>query len=270
MWLVKLLIGLALAYSVVVALIFLAQTWLIFPTSLAGQGAPALPPEAERLELETPDGERLEGTRIPASQGDGAARPALLGFGGNAWNADALALYLHHLFPDRDAIAFHYRGYSPSTGRPGAAAILDDAPLIYDFAAEELAQSGIVLVGLSIGAGPAARIAADRTPRGTILVTPFDSLKALAQYHYPWVPVGPFLRHRMPVADLLGRADGPVAVISAENDTIVPAARTLPVTEAARNLVYKVTLAGIGHNDLYDSSAFHEAIRHALRTIETR
>ena len=44
--------------------------------------------------------------------------PTLLGFGGNAWNAEAMALYLHGLFPGREVAAFHYRGYAPSTGEP--------------------------------------------------------------------------------------------------------------------------------------------------------
>jgi uncharacterized protein len=49
--------------------------------------------------------------------------------GGNAWNAEAMVLTLHALFPHRDVVAFHYRGYAPSSGRPGwglAAAIRAD------------------------------------------------------------------------------------------------------------------------------------------------
>jgi hypothetical protein len=29
-----------------------------------------------------------------------------------------MALYLHERVPDCDVVAFHYRGYRPSTGRP--------------------------------------------------------------------------------------------------------------------------------------------------------
>jgi uncharacterized protein len=36
--------------------------------------------------------------------------PTLLGFGGNAWNAEATAFTLHALFPHREVVAFHYRG----------------------------------------------------------------------------------------------------------------------------------------------------------------
>jgi hypothetical protein len=104
----------------------LAQTWLLFPTQLAGASRPVLPASAERLEIVAPDGEHLVGVRLPAS-GSADDVPLLLGFSGNAWNADNLALYLHHLFPGCEIVAFHYRGYSPSGGRPSAAALLTDS-----------------------------------------------------------------------------------------------------------------------------------------------
>ena len=64
-----------------------------------------------------------------------AAKPRtlILGFGGNAWNGSDVAAYLHQIFPQADVIAFHYRGYRPSTGSPSAEALLADAPLVHDF-----------------------------------------------------------------------------------------------------------------------------------------
>ena len=64
--------------------------------------------------------------------------PTLVGFGGNAWNAEAMALSLHGLFPDREVVAFHYRGYGPSSGSPTADALLTDSLVIFD----DLLQAG--------------------------------------------------------------------------------------------------------------------------------
>ena len=119
------------------------------------------------------------------------------------------------VFPDRDVAAFHYRGYAPSTGEPSASAILEDAIAIHDHVVASLAPDRIVAVGLSLGAGPAAHLAARRPIEGLILVTPFDSLKALAREHYPWAPVSLLLRHRMEVAGSLAGVAAPVALISA-------------------------------------------------------
>jgi uncharacterized protein len=200
MWLVKLVIGLAAVYAAIVALAYVAQTWLIFPPGLAARGAPTLPADAERLEVATPDGERLVGVHLSGADAESAL---LLGFGGNAWNADNLALYLRELFPEHPVVAFHYRGYAPSTGRPSAQTLLDDALIIHDEIDRRLDPNAIIAVGLSLGGGPAARIAAEREVAGVILVTPFDSLGALARHHYPWLPIGPLLRHPMAGAEII-------------------------------------------------------------------
>ena len=118
---------------------YLAQTWLMFPTALVQAGYVRLPASARRLEIETSSGDRLVGVHIPGSISPGQRRPLLLGFGGNAWSADTMAVYLHERIPDCDAVAFHYRGYRPSTGRPSAEALLTDAVTIFDYVQQALA-----------------------------------------------------------------------------------------------------------------------------------
>ena len=51
----------------------------------------------------------------------------LIGFGGNGQDAELLAQDLAADFPDLQVAVFHYRGYGPSTGKPGEAALLADA-----------------------------------------------------------------------------------------------------------------------------------------------
>jgi uncharacterized protein len=172
------------------------------------------------------------------------------------------------VLPDRDIVAFHYRGYAPSTGHPSASAILQDALAIHDHLAATLAPDRIVAVGLSLGAGPAAHLASQRPIAGLVLVTPFDSLEALAREHYPWAPVGLLLRHRMEIADTLAALPTPVALIAAERDTIVPARRTEPLRNAARNLVLDRVIVDADHNDLYDTAEFERALREALPVME--
>src|SRR3712207_993450 len=119
--LLKLLIGAGLLYAAIVLAFYFAQTSLIFPARMV-QGAGPLPPAAERLALDLPDGNRLHGIHI-LPRVRRAERPVILGFAGNAWNAEDAAGYLHQVYPDADIVAFHYRGYRPSTGKAGAAAL---------------------------------------------------------------------------------------------------------------------------------------------------
>ncbi|BCH13220.1 alpha/beta hydrolase [Mesorhizobium sp. L-2-11] len=264
MWLLKLTLAVAAFYAVIVAVVYVLQSWLIFPAGLAAFG-PDLPAGARHVELATEGGERIVLVRLPARQAAAEPRPLLLGFAGNAWNADALALMLHQLFPEHQVAALHYRGYAPSSGSPSAASLFEDARRAHDHLAAD-AKAGIVAIGLSIGAAVAADLATARQLRGIAMVTPFDSLRELAAHHYPWLPVRFLLRHRMEAAEALRDLDVPTAVITAENDTIVPAARSAPLRAAARDLRSHIVIAA-GHNDLYDHPDFASALRASVAAV---
>lgn len=264
MWLLKLMLALAGLYVIVAAVVYFFQTWLIFPAGLAAFG-PDLPAGACHVELMTEEGERIVLVRLPPGRPAAEPRPLLLSFGGNAWNADALARILHQLLPEYEVAAMHYRGYGPSSGRPSAVALFADARQAYDHVAAE-AEAGVVAVGLSIGAAVAVDLAATRHLGGVVLVTPFDSLEDLAAHHYPWLPVRLLLRHRMETAETLRDLDVPTAIITADNDVIVPAARSVPVRKAARDLRSDITIES-GHNDLYGHPDFAGALRESIAAV---
>jgi uncharacterized protein len=242
------------------------QSHLIFPTHAVPSAGP-WPRRAERLSLVTGEGQEVVGIHIPADE-PSKDRTLILGFGGNAWNAQDVAEYLHELFPDEEVIAFHYRGYAPSAGSPSAEALIADAPLVYDLAVERVKPKRLVAIGFSIGSGIAARLASSRKLDGVILVTPFDSLKAVAQSMYPWLPIGPFFEHEIEAASALEKADVPVAIIAGERDEIVPPERTDALRKAVPNLVFDRTIGRAGHNDIYARSDFHEAIREAFDRLK--
>ena len=242
------------------------QSHLIFPTHAVGPSGP-LPKGAERLTVKTVDGEELVGVHIPADT-PREDRTLVLGFGGNAWNGQSVAEYLHEVYPDDDVVTFHYRGYRPSSGSPSADALIADAPLVYDAAVARLHPRRVVAVGFSIGTGVAAQLAAARKLDALILVTPFDSLKEVAQSMYPWLPIGPFFDHEIDAATPLERSRVPVAIIAAQRDEIVPTARTDALRKRVANLIYDRTIRGAGHNDIYARSDFHHAMREALDRCE--
>jgi hypothetical protein len=243
------------------------QTHLIFPTHAVPPAGP-LPRGATRLSVRTPDGQTLVGTHIPA-QRQSLSATLILGFGGNAWNGQDVAEYLHELFPDDEVIAFNYRGYAPSTGEPSAEGLIADAPLVYDAAVKQVKPARVIAVGMSIGSGIAAKLATQRKLDGLVLVTPFDSLKAVAQSMYPWLPIGPFFEHEIDEAGALEKVRTPVAIIGASHDLIVPSERTEALRKRVPVLVFDRTIAGAGHNDIYGRSDFHEAMREALDRLET-
>lgn len=241
---------------------FELQSHFIFPTHAVAAPGP-WPHGAERLSLKTADGHQLSGIHVPADH-PAKRRTLILGFGGNAWNAQDVAEYLHELFPAEEVVAFHYRGYRPSEGSPSAEALIADAPLVYDLAVERVKPRQVVAVGFSIGSGVAATLAAKRKLDGVILVTPFDSLKAVAQSMYPWLPIGAFFEHEIDAAAALRKAAVPIAIIAAERDEIVPAKCTVALRREVRNVSFDRTIERAGHNDIYARSDFQDAMHAAF------
>jgi uncharacterized protein len=264
---VRLAVALVSLYAVVIAGMYFAQTWLLFPTMLAGLARVQLPTSTQHIEVKTPDGEVLMGMRIPSFVGSAHDAPTLVGFGGNASNAGTTALILHNLFPDRDIVVFHYRGYAPSSGSPSAQALLSDSLVIFDYLRQAGVSQPIVVVGFSLGSGVAAYLAQHRSVAGLILVTPFDSLEALARDLYWWAPVGPLLRHHMPTIEFVRGSPTPTALIIAKHDAVVPARRSAALRPVIKNLVLDRTIDA-GHNDIYDHPDFAAAMREALAKIE--
>lgn len=243
-----------------------SQDEIIFPAHAVGGPGP-LPAGGERISIVS-GSETLHGVHIP---GSGSHRQMLvLGFGGNAWNGQDVGSFLHDLYPDAEVVAFHYRGYRPSTGRPSADALLADAPLVYDAAVERVKPNQVIVVGFSIGSAIAASLAKRRSIDGLILVTPFDSLKAVAGELYPGLPIGPFFRHELNTVEHLAGSKVPVAMVAASEDEIVPPRRTAALRQLVPNLVFDRTIARAGHNDLYLRPEFRAAMGEALGTLSTR
>jgi pimeloyl-ACP methyl ester carboxylesterase len=260
----KLLLIPVFLYVALLILVFAFQARLLFPAGAVG-GAGPLPPAAERLSLETADGSRLHGVRIkPSAPPSGTL---ILGFGGNGWNAETAAAYLHGLYPEAEVVAFHYRGYRPSGGAPSARALIEDAPLIHDLAVGSVRPRRTVAVGLSVGSGVAASLAPRRPLDGLILITPFDSLRKVAASQFKWLPVRWLFRHEMKPAEWLRGSPVPTAIIAAERDTLIQAPRTEGLRQAVGRLVYDEIISGAGHNDIYDRPEFRAAMREALRQV---
>lgn len=244
---------------------FELQSHFIFPAHAVAAAGP-LPPGARALELRAADGTLLRGVAIP-SERPRAERVLVIGFAGNAWNAQDAATYLAELYPDCDIVAFHYRGYYPSGGSPSADALVADAPLVYDFAVAQFAHDRVIAVGFSIGCGIAGTLSAERKLDGLVLVTPFDSLKAAAQSLYPWLPINSFFRHDIDAAQGLERSGAPIAIVAAANDDIILPERTDALRRRVKSLAFDAVIPRAGHNDIYARSAFHEAMRQALDSL---
>ena len=241
------------------------QTHFVFPVQSVPPAGP-LPADGEIWTVKTPGGAVLKGVHLPPSEPGGGGE-LILGFGGNGWNGQDVAEYLHQIYPAAHIVAFHYRGYYPSTGSPSAAALIEDSPLIYDLAVKKLRPKKIFAAGFSIGSGVAAQLSAKRKLDGLVMVTPFDSLKQVAQSFYPWLPIAGFFAHEIDTASALEQSEVPIAILAGANDEIVAPERTEALRKRAPAALFDRTIERAGHNDIYGRSDFQLAMREALKAL---
>ena len=240
---------------------FLAQDRMLFLPHLAVPPGGRRPPRpVEAVELATPEGPRLRGWLAPARVGGPA--PLMVYYGGNAEDVTGQAF---EPWPDDWALALvNYRGYGGSEGRPSEQALCADAEMVLDALTRRPdvdAAARIVLVGRSLGTGVATYIAARRPVRAVVLISPYDSMVALAGHHYPFLPVRWLLRHRF---DSIERAPGiktPLLAIAGERDEIIPSASSRRLYEAWGGPKNWVVIPEANHNDLGRQRAFWAPIR---------
>lgn len=193
------------------------------------------------------DGTRLAGWLLtPLAAGP---HPAVLYFGGRSEEVSWVVRDAARMFPGMAVLAMNYRGYGNSHGEPGEEALVADGALLFDWLAgrEHVDPARIALVGRSLGSGVAVQVAKSRPAGALVLVTPYDSILALARKKFRAVPVGRVLRHRFESdrhADALKVA---TLVLRSHSDDIVPHAHTDRLVAKLPGLVRDETVPDSDH-----------------------
>ena len=131
--------------------------------------------------------------------------------------ADAAATYTATAL-GYDVFLPDYRGYGKSGGRISSQAqLLADADTVHRQLLAEYPESRTVILGYSLGTGPATWLAARHHPKLLILQAPYFSMRDMAARLYPFVP-GFLLRYPMPTNELIGRVGAPVVLFHGDHD----------------------------------------------------
>lgn len=110
----------------------------------------------------------------------------------------------------------------------------------------------VFVIGESLGAAMAAAVAGDPAlpVKGVVLFTPWFDLAGVARVHYPWLPVGLLLRDRFDNATALRNYRGPVMVVTAGSDEIIPASEGRRLHQALVTPTKRLhEIPGAWHND---------------------
>lgn len=155
---------------------------------------------------------------------------ALLYFGGNAEDVSVALSEFAAAFPNHAIYLMHYRGYGGSSGSPSEQALVADALTLFDQLQSK--HSDITVLGRSLGSGVAVQLAAQRKVAQLVLITPFDSLSALAQQQFPLFPVRRLLKDTYTSVDYAPAITSPTLLLLAEQDEIIGRAHSETLYQA--------------------------------------
>jgi uncharacterized protein len=218
MWLVGVPL---IAYLAVLTYLYVFQRQLLyFPDRSRPQLGLLAQLGVREVQLTTVDGLSLLSWYLPPRGG----RKVILYFHGNGGNIGYRADRLRRFGGEGYGVLLvEYRGYGGNPGSPSEAGFYADAQAALDFLGREgVAASRLVLYGESLGSGVAVHLAAQQPVAGVILESPYTSVAALAQYHYPYIPASRLIWDRFDALSRIGAVKAPLLILEGGQDTIVP------------------------------------------------
>jgi pimeloyl-ACP methyl ester carboxylesterase len=267
MWLSKQILfktlkWLILLYVLLCVLLYFIQEKLIFfPERLSGDFIFPFNQPFEELSMETKDGKRLHSLLFTSEKRKGL----IFYLHGNAGSLRSWG-EVAHTYTDLgyDVFLLDYRGYGKSEGRiTSEGQFHEDVQRAYDSLKARYEENRIVVLGYSIGTGPAARLASRNNPRLLILQAPYYSLKDLMQHIYPIIPTF-LLKYKFETNKYPKECTMPVVLFHGDQDEVIYYGSSVKLKEVLKSSDTLITLRSQGHNGMTDNREYVAALMKIL------
>ncbi len=195
------------------------------------------------ITLQTSDGQSIRAFWMENPR----AEKTILFSHGNGEDLDRIEPFLRELHGyGFNVMAYDYRGYGRSSGRPSEAGLEKDISAAYDWLTGEkqIAPGQIILLGRSLGSGPSVWLASRKPVGGLILESAFTSAYEVM------LPRLPYYRNPFPNEKRLRDLPVPVLLIHGTRDLLIRPHHALKNFAAAKNPRGLLWIEGAGHNDV--------------------
>jgi hypothetical protein len=207
---------------------------------------------SEVLKLTTASGSRISAFYLP----NASAKFTLLVSHGNAEDLGDVRYWLEDLRRAGFAVfAYDYEGYGSSEGKPSERRLYQDEEAAYDYLVIKLQvpPERVIILGKSVGSGPAVHIAAIRPVAALILQSPFVSaFRVLTRV--PLLPWDKFRNYKK-----IAHVHCPVLIIHGTTDSIIGIWHGQKLYDLANEPKSDFWVEGADHNDLEMVAGAHYA-----------
>lgn len=158
-----------------------------------------------------------------------------------------------------------YRGYGKSDGKIVSEEKLhQDAQKVYDFLKQHYLEEQIIVLGYSLGAGMATRLAAQNSPRRLILAAPYLSILDLKNRRAPFIP--DFLvKYPLRNDYWAPKVKVPITLFHGTEDEIIPFDSSEKIQALNEERATLIPLEGVGHRGALFSDLFGRRLKEIIR-----
>jgi len=239
---------LLLIYAAIVLLAYIFQSRLIYLPARSSLDQLKQTARLNALNLWPEDNGQYRG--FMPDETPSAVRGTVIVFHGNAGSAIHRQYYVPPLQKQGfRVILAEYPGYGARDGKHGEKTFVADARESVRMARQEFGGP-IYLWGESLGCGVATGVLADADIGidGLVLLTPWSTLPSTAQSHYWFLPALWLVRDRYDNIRNLEKFPGPVAVVMANRDEVIPNRLTQSLYQSIHSPKALWTFPDAGHN----------------------
>ena len=193
---------------------------------------------------------------------------AIIYFGGNGESVVYNSKKFMKNFPNHTLYLVDYAGYGWSSGSPTQNGIFQNALHLYEHI--ESKHNSISLIGRSLGSGVASYVASKKKVEKLALITPFDSLKNVAQKMYPIYPIGLILKdHYNSVEYLQHKKVNNILIVMAKEDKLIPNQHSYTLAKSLPKDEVKVeVIEGAEHNSISNYPEYNEVLAGFMEKLE--
>lgn len=224
---------------------------IYFPTKLDARVAEQMAAKEGFQPWRNSAGEII-GWKLPANGAPTGSVLVLHGNAGCALNRAYIARPIHEV-ASRDVYVLEYPGYGARGGSPSMKGLLAAGEEAFAMLPSNMP---IHLVSESLGAGVASHLAKAHGTRvsGLMMFAPYNNLASVGQRQMPFLPVRLLLRDRFDPAEWLTDYRGPVSIMLAGSDEVIPSDLGRKLHDGYAGPKRLQVIEGARHNDIAEQS----------------
>ena len=236
--------------------LYIQQEAILFhPTKLAADYQYKFKVEFEEKVIIGEDGTKLSGVLFKANNSKGLVFYLHGNTGDITRCVNAAKTYTNINY---DCFILDYRGFGKSEGEIiSQNQFYADVEIAYDSLCNNYKEQNIIIVGYSIGTGPASMLASKSNAKHLILLAPYYSILDMMNKQYPLVP-GYFLEYKLKTYEFIPKVKSPISIFHGDADEIIYYGASVKLKEHFSSKDELINLSGHKHGGMNSSIVYKD------------